>query len=118
MLLFLHNVTPHLHSTDAAVPVSTDAGKAEEDLLDYLVNSFQLDFGEGHLECYSQVGTSSAAELPVAYLLPLLSWGQASVPARVAYVPLKEMVPKARDEVPARTGPTTPSLLRAPPSFA
>ena len=53
----MHNITPHLHYNE--MNEEYDLGQHEEadSFMDWLVISFHMDFGEGHLECFSQSET-------------------------------------------------------------
>jgi hypothetical protein len=118
-LLFLHNVTLHMHQSNGALqPAGTPASGEDESLLDYLVNSFQLDFGEGHLECFSQVESPASPASPVLFHLPAFPWGSPVLYPSNGIDCRKKVVPRARNEVLPPADHDAPSFLRAPPVFA
>jgi hypothetical protein len=47
-------VTPHLHHGEMSGDHDYLDHQEADDFMDWLILSFHLDFGDGHLECYSQ----------------------------------------------------------------
>jgi hypothetical protein len=47
-------VTPHLHHGEMSGDHDYIDHQEADDLIDWLILSFHLDLGDGHLECYSQ----------------------------------------------------------------
>ncbi len=117
-LLFMHNVTPHVHAESQASHNQSSTGDEDTGLLDHLVNSFKLDFGEGHLECFSQAEGPSFSGISLVGQNPAFLLCPASDLKVIDLILQKEVIPKARDEILPSFPVCTGTPLRAPPVFA
>lgn len=79
LILVLHLVTPHVHHdlTGSSKQVEQSAG---DNLLDWLVDFFDHDLGEGHLETFEKASNSSiSSTVHIPYHPSLLPYFQTAV---------------------------------------
>ena len=117
-LLFMHNVIPHVHAEEHVSPGQNQETDEDRNLLDFLVDSLQLDFGDGHLECFSQAEGPSFSGISMICQNTPFPFGPSTHLRVTEFEPQEEVVPKARDEILFACIEDTGSPLRAPPIFA
>ena len=114
----MHNVTPHLHHGEVNQEHDLEQHEDAECFMDWIVISFHLDFGEGHLECYSQAETldlcgdfqwafNDDLSCDVTFHHLLISTDQAP-----------QVIPFPRKDKLLSTSVSLHAPLRAPPVFA
>lgn len=77
----MHLVTPHVHHSDSVTSVSSE-DIHDSSMMDWFVDFFDHDLGEGHLETFEKGNSSrdylsfdelTSLSIPLFYLTPLVS---------------------------------------------